>query len=329
MSDQAPTLLLVAQSGRLTYEAVLFLASLRHTSPDFTGKVVIAEPEPGPLWPTSPSINDPDARELIARFNAEVRTFHSHHFGAAYPQGNKIEALSVLDKKERFVFFDSDTLVLGNLAVLDFPVGQPTASMAREGTWPRPPLYGPGYAEIWRALYERFGVDFEKTLDHSHTEDNWERYLYFNAGWFTGDEAHTFRDRMLEIMLSVRDDTPPELAAQALFPWLDQIALPVAIASHGGGRPNERLNGLDGAITNHWRAMPLFYAKATNAEIAKLHEIVAPNYIKKVLKSHEPFKRMIYQGRGEKVRALFDRTNLPAREQSIRQKIKRAGLWMR
>ena len=38
---------------------------------------------------------------------------------------------------------------------------------------------------------------------------------------------------------------------------------------------------------------------------------------------------MVYQGRGAKVRELFDQDNLPRREQVIRNRIKSNGLWMR
>jgi hypothetical protein len=41
------------------------------------------------------------------------------------------------------------------------------------------------------------------------------------------------------------------------------------------------------------------------------------------------FKRMVIQGEGAKVRALFDRANLPRREQMIRNTLKREGLWVR
>jgi hypothetical protein len=37
---------------------------------------------------------------------------------------------------------------------------------------------------------------------------------------------------------------------------------------------------------------------------------------------------MIFQGRGQKVRALFA-DGLPRREQGIRKRIKEAGFWMR
>ncbi len=60
-----------------------------------------------------------------------------------------------------------------------------------------------------------------------------------------------------------------------------------------------------------------------------LEEVTAPNWVKKVLKEHEPLKKIVYQGKGAQVRALFDRSDLPRREQVIRNTIKRAGLWTR
>jgi hypothetical protein len=201
--------------------------------------------------------------------------------------------------------------------------------MARENTWPEPPLYGPGYTEIWRAIYDRFGVPFEQTLDLSEPDEHWRRYLYFNAGWFFHACPQAFAHTMIEIMTGVRDGRLPELASQSFDPWLDQIALPVAITKLGGGRPPVTLDGLDGEISLHWRALPLLYAKASETQIAKFDEIVRPNRIKKVLKAYEPFRRMIYHGRGDKVRALFDQNHLPTREKIIRNKIKKERLWMR
>ena len=134
---------------------------------------------------------------------------------------------------------------------------------------------------------------------------------------------------MTALMRALRDKTPPELASQSLDPWLDQIALPAVVTGLGGGRPDETLGGLDGELTLHWRALPLLYAKASDETIAYLEEVTAPNRIKKVLKQYEPFKRMVYQGRGAKVRALFDRNALPRTEKPIRNRIKRAKLWMR
>lgn len=320
---------IVGQSGRLTYEAVLFAASLRHAAPEFDGDLIVGEPRPGPLWPKDPRIDDPEARETLKDLGARIVPFDCHHFGASYPNGNKVEMLAALPPDRPFVFFDSDTIITGPIDQVAFDFDRPSASMARENTWPAPPLYGPGYAEIWRAVYDRFGVPFEPTLNLDEPEGYWRRYMYFNAGWFFYRCAPTFAEAMIRKMTSLRDDPPPELACQSLYPWLDQIALPVTVAELGGGRPGPELAGLDGDITLHWRALPLLFARAPDDQIELLYEIVQPNRIKKVLKAYEPFRRMIYQNRGARVRALFDRTQLPKKEQAIRNRIKRERLWMR
>ena len=321
-------ILIVAQKGRLEYEAVLFAASLRHSSPDFAGRLFVAEPQPGALWSRETRITAP-VRALLEENGATVLPFESKVFGESYPHGNKIEALVALPEGEPFVFFDTDTLVTGDLARVPFPWDRPSASMRREGTWPQIELYGPGYSEIWRSLYDKFGLDFEPTLDRSQPDEYWQRYLYFNAGWFFGDCPRAFGEKFLAYAQAIRDDPPETLVCQSLDPWLDQVALPLVIHALGGGRPGPELAGLDGEVTCHWRVLPLLYARESDRVVDVLEEVAAPNRIKKVLKEYEPMKRLIYQGRGRKARALFDRENLPRREQAIRNRLKSEGFWMR
>ncbi len=322
-------ILIVGSAGRLTYEAVLFAASLRHSDPGFRGRLIVANPMPGPLWQKSPSITDGAAIELLEELGAEVLPFEVEHFGSTYPTGNKVEALSVLPIGEPFLFFDTDTIVTGALSAADLGFDRPTASMRREGTWPNIELYGPGYNEIWKSLYDRMDLDFATSLDASQPDEHWERYLYFNAGWFLGPCPHNFKNTLLSAMLMIRDEPPDTLVCQEIYPWLDQIALPLAIHALGGGRPSPEAAVLDGRLSCHWRVLPLAYARESDEFVRILEEVAAPNRIKKVLKTYEPMKRMIYQGRGLKVRALFDRENLPTREQAIRNRIKREGFWMR
>ncbi|MDW4496971.1 hypothetical protein R5H30_03175 [Sulfitobacter sp. D35] len=320
---------IVAQRGRLSYEALLFAASLRHSSPRFAGRLLVAEPEPGPLWEKDPRISDPDVRSALADLGAEIVPFETQHFGDTYPTGNKIEMLAALPEQRPFVFFDSDTLITGDLMEVPFDFNRPSASLRREGTWPRPELYGPGYASIWKALYDRFGLDFASSLDPTQPDEYWERYLYFNAGVFYHACPRRFGDRFLAYAREIRDAPPPELCAQPLLPWLDQIALPLVIHSLGGGRDALQPGYIDAEISCHYRAMPLLYAREPDRTVDLLETIAAPNRLKKVLKRHEPFRRFIYQGRGRKVRALFNRTDLPRREQAIRNRIRSAGLWIR
>ena len=320
---------IVGQNGRLQYEAVLFAASLRHSNPDFKGRLFVAEPQPGPKWDKDPRMGNEEVRDLLKGFGAEITPFENKHFGSSYPPGNKIEALMALPKGQPFVFFDTDTLITGPLSDLAFDFDHPSASMRRTNTWPELELYGPGYSETWKSLYDRFDLDFASSLDLDQPDEYWERYLYFNAGWFFHRCPHEFGARFTEYALEIRDKTPDELVCQTLDPWLDQVALPLTIHSFGGGRPGPELDGLDGDVSCHYRLLPLLYARESDHVVDVLETIASPNKIKKVIKQYDPIKRMIFQRRGQKVRAMFDRGNLPNMEQKIRNQIKRAGFWMR
>lgn len=329
MSQTPFNIAIVAQSGRLQYEALLFVASLRHSSPDFAGRVFIAEPQAGPRWDNDPRIKQQDIRDMLEDMGAEFLPFENRHFGQDYPYGNKIEMLTALPEGVPFVFFDTDTLITGDLMSVPFDFARPSASLRREGTWPKPEIYGPGYAGIWKSLYDRFGLDFKSTLDLDQPDEYWKRYLYFNAGFFYYECPHVFGQKFLEFALSIRDDPGDALAAQTLDPWLDQVALPLVITALGGGRDTLPEGYLDGAVSCHYRLFPLLYAREADHVIETLHEVAAPNKLKKLLKQSEAIKRLVYQGRGLKLRALFDQTNLPRREQMIRNRIKSEGFWIR
>jgi hypothetical protein len=105
--------------------------------------------------------------------------------------------------------------------------------------------------------------------------------------------------------------------------------LPLVVQSLGGGRPGSELAGLDGAVTCHYRTLPLLYSRETDAVVALLEEICAPKQMRRILRDYEPVRMMVYQNRGKKARALFDQADLPKREKAIRFVLKREGLWLR
>ncbi len=322
-------ILCIGQAGRLQYEAVLLAASLRKHAPGFQGRLLIATPRPGPLWgKENPQITDPATLTLLKDLGAEIIPFDSRAFGARYPHGNKIEALAHIPD-EPFLFLDTDTIITGDIATLTPDFTRPSASMKREGTWPQIELYGPGYSEIWRSLYRRFGLDFDSSLDLSQPDEYWQRYLYFNAGWFFHESPRRFGALFLKYATEIARDPGPQLACQSLDPWLDQVALPLVIHALGGGRPGPDLAGLDGPLTCHWRILPLFFARESDAAVAAMQAAAADPKVAAILTQYPPFKKMLYKGQGAEVRALFDRANLPRKEQAIRNAIKRAGLWVR
>lgn len=321
-------LVIVAQSGRLQYEAVLFVASVIENSPNFKSKIFVAEPS-GPLWSNDPSISSQACREALEHLGASFVQFENTYFGETYPYGNKIECLKALPAGEPFVFFDSDTLICGDLTSVPFDFSKPSASLRRTDTWPKIELYGPGYTKIWKSLYDKFGLDFESSLDPSFPDEYWRRYLYFNAGFFYYSCPKIFGDRFTEYAVNIRNNPPPELEVQNLNPWLDQVALPLVIHSLGGGRDTLPDGYLDGKVSCHYRALPLLYARENDDIVTCIEIVAAPNKIKKALKENDAFRRYIFQGRGKKVRDLFDQNNLPRKEQAIRNKIKSKKLWMR
>ncbi|WP_265499390.1 hypothetical protein [Paracoccus beibuensis] len=324
-----PNLLIVAQAGRLEYEALIFLTSLRAAAPDWTAPVIVAEPLPEGAWAGHDTRISQPCRDLLTDLGAQIRPFVAEHFGAAYPQGNKIEALALLPPAEPFVFFDTDTLVTGPLDRVPFDFGRPSASMRREGTWPKPPLYGPGFGAIWKSIYDRFGLDFASTLDLSQPDEHWERYLYFNAGWFFGADSAEFGRRFLNWALALRDDPHNELACQVMVPWLDQVVLPPVVHSLGGGRPGPELDGLDGDITCHYRKLPLLYALQDDTVIERLETAVADRSVKRVLREWEPARKLIYQEKGrQKVRPIFADRARGTPEKQIRNQLKSRGWWL-
>jgi hypothetical protein len=235
--------------------------------------------------------------------------------------------LTALPAGQPFLFLDTDTVILKPLGAFDFT--RPTASMRRENTWPSQELYGPGYTAVWKSLYDRFGLDLESSLDHSQPDEYWERYLYFNAGWFLGPDPHTFADYFCHFAAEIERDPGKALDGQSLYPWLDQVALPLVIHALGGGRPGPQEARLDGDLTCHYRTPSLLYARESDEVIRVVESIAAKQKTKKFLREHAPFKAMIYGGKGAKAREMFDRDNLPKREAGIRKRLKAKNLWMR
>ncbi|ADO41980.1 hypothetical protein [Ketogulonicigenium vulgare] len=329
VAKSAFNILIVAQAGRLQYEALLFAAALRQNTPNFAGRLIVAEPQPSAHWDHDPRIA-PHIRKLLQEtYGATIRPFTNTLFGQTYPYGNKIEALATLPAGENFIFFDTDTMILGDLSQAQIDFSHPTASMRREGTWPVEDLYWPGYTAIWKSLYDKFDLPFEQTLDLSEPDEYWERYLYFNAGWFLGSDPVAFSNLFTRYATEINEDPPEELVIQPLNPWLDQVALPLVVTALGGGRPGPALDGFDGALTCHYRTLPLLYARESDTVVAQFEQIVNNPDLRPVFAEYAPFKRMAFQGDGAKVRGLFNREKLPRFENRYRQIIKAEGLWMR
>lgn len=333
-AGRAPTapefdILIVAQGGGIDREAAFLAASLRLNAPGFRGRLIVAEPQPGGAWAGTDPRMSPLARKALTALGAEIRPLHARSFGRSYPHGNKIEALALLDPGRPFLFLDSDTLITGDLDAVAFDFARPSASMRREGTWPAPPPYHHDYDSIWRSLYDRFGLDMGGSLDLSQPPDHWERFLYFNAGWFFGADPAQFHRRFHDWAVAVRADPGEALACQSLDPWLDQVVLPLVIHSLGGGRPGPELAGLDGDVTWHWRNPALLYALAPEPALATFETIAALPEIAPLLAGWDAARHLLDDPQARAHARSIGTAHPPqAPERILRKQLKRAGLWL-
>ena len=136
----------VIQAGRLQYEAIVLAASLRHTNPNFKGRLIFAEPRHNHRWDKNPSVRDQAVRDLLEMFGAEIIPFDNEVFGGGYPQGNKIEGLQVMPE---------------DVSVSPYPsqIGQPVIFNQRSAT----------------AFVTAMPPPFEMR--------NWEKSNFANSGW--------------------------------------------------------------------------------------------------------------------------------------------------
>mgnify|MGYP001551813282 CR=1 FL=1 len=175
---------------------------------------------------------------MLRDLGAEIFPFENRHFGAPYPYGNKIEALSAMPDGRPFLFFDSDTLITDELRDVPFDFNRPSASLRVNGAWPELPLYGPDYAGIWGALYGLFGLGMATAVNPAYPPDYWRHYPYFNAGFFNYHLAPQFGAGLQNMPAQSATAICPNLPVNRLirgwtkwrFPWL-------FTPSAGGQRP--------------------------------------------------------------------------------------------
>lgn len=168
----------------------------------------MATPEANELWPQGPSLQSGPLYDLLTQQGVTFIRFENREFGLAYPYGNKIEALEALSVGEPFVFFDSDTLMTGNLAEVPFDFHHPSGSLRREATWPKVIAGGPDCHAIWKSLYDRFGLNFATSLNPKHPMSDWRHYLYFNAGFFYYRCPKIFGQLFSEYAVEIRNNRP-------------------------------------------------------------------------------------------------------------------------
>nr|WP_319251261.1 hypothetical protein [uncultured Celeribacter sp.] len=232
----------------------------------------------------------PEFVESMAFFNAEIVGLPAMEkdFSTPYPHGNKLRALAACGSKEAGAFFDTDTIVVDDiLAALEGKT--PVAVPEGVPTWGRD-------ASDWEPVYAHFGLPLPDERVKLCRGNQIETLPYFNAGFVGWPEGSKLPDLWLETAFEIDHhlDIPNKR------PWLDQIALPLAMARSGEGFEvlPERYN-----FSLYRRKMPL------DAPTALIHYHL-PRHFRGELRSLEVYKR-IYQMLPPELAEIYRERSVP------------------
>ncbi|HWL58481.1 MAG TPA: hypothetical protein VNQ78_17625 [Paracoccus sp. (in: a-proteobacteria)] len=213
----------VIDPPKLTIEAIFLSASVRRHLPHID-LIAYCPEEKADLLP-------PQLREYLAATNTRLEFMPTGGvFSPRYKQGNKLIASAQPRPHAFTVFLDTDTVIWQPFAVSDM-VGAGVVSAAPEGryTWGKPEGH-------WAKAYGLFGMEVpEERIRLARTGKL--SPPYFNGGVIAFPNApvaefESFADCWLKTALEL---DRPESEIPIRRPWLDQIALPVAIARAGLG----------------------------------------------------------------------------------------------
>lgn len=201
----------ICQGGPLEIKALLLAASLaRHMH--CNGEIVVAIPSPPEIWKQPSSITLDTLEMMGARF---VPIFNN--VNNDYPIGNKVSCLSIETTADKTVFLDSDILCMRSFFHENRFHSPVSLRPAGAKTWG-------GGANDWQDVYDLFDIETPSTRIMT-TVTLEESMPYFNAGVIFADTDAGLGRMWTESCRLI--DANPEVKDKR--PWLDQIALPIAI----------------------------------------------------------------------------------------------------
>jgi hypothetical protein len=206
----------VCQQGPLEVKSMLLAASLKRQL-RCHHELVAAIPVPQERW------GRPAAGTLafLERLGARLVPI-TNGFDSDYPIGNKVSCLGITTDADVRVFLDSDILALQPFSGLFVPGAQKME--APFGAVPADmDTFGANDA-IWALIYG--GQNLAPPLERMRATISGQTMLpYFNAGFIAVHSRINLAATWLRICREI--DADPNIANK--WPWLDQIALPVAV----------------------------------------------------------------------------------------------------
>ncbi|HET9579251.1 MAG TPA: sulfotransferase [Usitatibacter sp.] len=206
----------VCQAGELEPKALLLAASLRrHLRCEH--ELVAAIPQPESAWGKPGAATLDALRRMGVRFAAI-----ENPIDPSYPIANKIACLGIETTADKRVFMDSDMLCLRDFA------GPARFGEAAVNVKPGDLVGIASDLSQWDAAYQACGVTLP-AWRVTATVSRQSMPPYFNAGFIACDRASGLAREWAECARAI--DASAAVARKR--PWLDQVALSVAIAKRG------------------------------------------------------------------------------------------------
>jgi hypothetical protein len=208
-------IIFVCQAGELEIKSLLLATSLtRYLTGDY--ELIAAVPQS----PIHNSHLSDDSQTLLRTLKIRQVSI-TNPINEDYPIGNKIAALDIQTSAEQVIFLDSDILCLRTLAphlLFSAAVNAKPADLTNFA----------GDLVFWQAVYNLFALPLPTRRVLSSVSG--ELMLpYFNAGVIAINNGLGFAQMWQACCLAI--DAEPTITNKR--PWLDQIALPIAIAKLG------------------------------------------------------------------------------------------------
>lgn len=207
------TIVFVVHGGELEIKAALLACSLRYRLGDEV-EIIAALATPESVWG---SISD-HSRTLYRKLNIALREIENP-FGADYPIGNKFAAVGIEPTRPYTLFLDSDILCWQAFDVSDLLKHDACVKPADLALVPK-------HQNFWQSLY----AHIDQPAPSSCVVTSYSQEVipdYFNAGVMLIREAAVFARHWLDIARRLDADD----AIEHKFPWLDQLALPLAFCA--------------------------------------------------------------------------------------------------
>jgi len=233
-SQEPIAVVIMCEPGVYEWMTLLLVSSLRHFVQDEISIYAYCR--------RSLSAQLLETTKQFLQSNGVILDYIDPTYRVNYPHGNKVFACAMRRKEKKTVFVDTDTMVVNNFALKD---GFVTGSISGRRTGPD--MWGKTVEE-WDLAYKAANVEMGSQRIEKHVDGG--KVMVppsFNAGvvFFEGE---AFAEKWLDVTRQINAcQSVPDI-----FPFLDQIALPIAAKSI-----NLKLNFL----SEKWNTGPATYEK--------------------------------------------------------------------